>query len=640
MSFTPVSTDLDATPLGSLPAIVLDTETTGLDTKNDRIVEIGAVRLDSARIGLPDTYAALVRPDVPIPEPATGIHGISDADVASAAPFSEAMPAFTRWAGPRIVIGYSIGFDLAILAAEHGRRGMPWTPPRVLDVRHLLQALAPNLPDDSLETIANWLGVEVANRHRALGDAQATADVFRALVPRLRDRGITTLAEAERACRSLTARLDTEAAAGWVGGGLAADTFRRIDSFPYRHRVRDLMASPPLSVADDTTLRDAITTMTEHKVSSLVFQPRDGTTPPGIVTERDVLRAIVRSDAAALTSTVVEVGSRPLVTVDADEYVYRAMTRMSAGGFRHLGVTETDGALIGVLSARDLLRQRAQEAVSIGDAIDRAATKDDLGRVWSKLTPVVRSLVEEKVDVRDVAAIISRELRALCRRACDLSLEAMQHAGHGPPPTRFAVLVLGSGGRGESLLAMDQDNAIVYGDSADTTAADRWFETFARGFSDILNDVGVSYCSGGVMASKAEWRRDVAGWRDTIGSWLTRSRPEDILRSDIFFDAVAVYGDEGMAETLWRDAVSAAQDTRVFLRLLALNAAKVEPPIGLFGRFRSQEGRIDLKLGGVMAIFSAARVLALQHGLDAAQHPSVCARRAPPAAPPQPRSTT
>ena len=75
---------------------------------------------------------------------------------------------------------------------------------------------------------------------------------------------------------------------------------------------------------------------------------------------------------------------------------------------------------------------------------------------------MARSLLAEEFDGRVVAEIISDELCAVTRRAAVLAEREMQNEGRGRPPCRYAVLVLGSGGRGESLLAVDQDNAIVY----------------------------------------------------------------------------------------------------------------------------------------------------------------------------------
>ena len=89
----------------------------------------------------------------------------------------------------------------------------------------------------------------------------------------------------------------------------------------------------------------------------------------------------------------------------------------------------------------------------------------------------------------------------------------MRELGHGEPPCRYAVAVLGSAGRGESLLAMDQDNALVFDDGEPAGAEDRWFETFGGHVADILHEAGVPYCKGGVMAKNAQWRGSVATWR-------------------------------------------------------------------------------------------------------------------------------
>ena len=633
MSFSATSGGLSGLPLSSMPAVVIDTETTGLDVEKDRIVEIGAVRLETCAPGPQRVYSELIDPGVPIPEAATRIHGIVDADVAGALSFPERIAEFGTWAESAVVIGYSVGFDLAVLKAEHGRHGLPWQPPRALDVRHLVELVAPQLPEQSLETAASWLGVEVHDRHRALGDARVAAEIYRAVVPKLREKGIVTLAQAERAIRSLSARMTEESQAGWhgmgqsgdrsgdgSGGGSGVAEYVRIDSFPYRYRVADLMKSPPLTAENDRAVKAVLTAMMEEKVSSLFLPPTMAGGPFGIVTERDILRAVDRDGPSALDAPVGSLGQRPLVTIHKDEFVYRAMARMSGAGFRHLGVTDEDGNLCGALSARDLLRQRAGDAVSLGDSIESAGSRFELGRVWSQLTAVARALDFEEVDARKIASLISRELRALTARACQLAAAEMADAGRGEAPAPYALLVLGSGGRGESLLAMDQDNALIYADDAPDDA-DNWFGELGRRTADILNEAGVIYCPGGIMASNTAWRKPLGIWRQTVRSWIERSRAEDILNCDIFFDAQAVLGAKEMADSLRAEALELARQAPMFQKFLALNAGQFDSPFGMFGRIRTEAGRVDLKIGGIMPIFSAARVVALEHGVAARTTP-------------------
>ena len=627
MSFHAHKSGLSALPLHALPAIVMDTETTGLDTLNDRIIEIAAVQVRGGE-SRADEFAELINPGQPIPEKSTAIHGIQDADVADAAPFTDVMARFAAWAGSNIVIGYSLGFDLTILAGEHQRAGLNWSPPRCLDVRHLMQLVAPALPGQSLEIAAEWLGVEITDRHRALGDARATAQIFTALVPKLKAKGIVTLAQAERACRSLSAHMNAEAQAGWhtvikedMGDGADLAVLARIDSFPYRHRVVDVMHTPPKTVDADLPLKQALALMIDKRISSVFVAPEQAGNAWGILTERDILRAVNDAGAAALDRQVGHYCVRPLVSIDENAFVYRAMTRMSSGNFRHLGVIDAAGNLAGALSARDLLKQRAGDAMSLGDTIEAATSPAELGRIWEGLTLVAKALCFEGVDPRNVAAIISQELRTLTRRATELALQQMQAEGLGAAPMPFAMLVLGSGGRGESLLAMDQDNAIVYEKGVHGDAADTWFERLGEITADTLDGVGVRYCKGGIMAKNAKWRMDVAHWKEEVASWIGKARAEDILNSDIFFDAMTVYGDEGLGNDLRMDAIRAAGANKQFLQHMSIKAADFDSPIGWFNRIKTEDGRLDLKKSGIMPIFSAARVLSLKLGISARSTP-------------------
>ena len=531
MTFADTPDRLSGMPLATLPAVVLDTETTGLDVSRDRVIEIGAVRLSHGPVETAETFATLIDPGTPLAPASSRVHGIRDADVTGAPGFADGMAAFVQWAGPSLIVGYSVGFDLAILKAEHGRCGLAWRAPRSLDIAHLVAQVAPRLPDLSLETAAAWLEIEIGTRHRAVADARLAARLFLALVPKLRAQGVRTLAEAERACRSLTGRMDEEARIGWhrVGRAGPAATrlaeYARIESFPYRHRVSALMTVPPLIIDNDMAIKDALDTMLANKVSSLFLEEEPGIAGYGIITERDVLRALSGMGAEALGAPVRRFARRPLFSVETEEFAYRALVDMAKGGFRHLGVFDEAGALVGALSARDLLRQRAQDAVALGDSIEAAATPAALGTVWSELTAVVRALVFEEVDVRDIAAIISRELRALTRRACELAAAELEDGGRGGAPVPYAMLVLGSGGRGESLLAMDQDNAIVYRSGADVDAVDPWFEALGTRVADILNDAGLAYCKGGVMAANAAWRSDLTDGAKPCAAGCPARRP-------------------------------------------------------------------------------------------------------------------
>ena len=251
--------------------------------------------------------------------------------------------------------------------------------------------------------------------------------------------------------------------------------------------------------------------------------------------------------------------------------------------------------------------------MQLGDAIDQAKDVHDLGLAWGNAARVAADLMREGLSGREIAAVISREVGAMTHRAAVLAEGRMRDEGQGRPPCAYALLVLGSAGRGESLLAMDQDNAIVFADGEPGGPEDRWFAMLGTHVADILHEVGVPYCAGGVMAKNAAWRGSVATWQERVRYWIGRSNPQDLLSVDIFFDLRAVHGDVGLANTLWRQAFDRAAGQAAFAKLLAETAGAVAPGLNWFGRFKTDQGRIDLKKAGLFGIVSTARALAIRH---------------------------
>ena len=610
MTFRPIPDNYAGLPLGSLDAVVFDTETTGLNPKSDRIVEIAAVELIAGKIYTETAFSELVNPGIPIPESSTKIHSIDDNAVANAQDFQACIAKFAKWAGPRALIGFSLRFDMSAFESEHRRFGLPWTAPKALDVQELVQALGVELPNFALETIASSLDVTISTRHRALPDAILCAEVFLKIIPLLRGKGVSTFAEAERMC-ARDRRASSEAIS-YSGATKPAEAVN-IDSFIYRHRVEEVMTSPPLKAVPSMKMREAIAVMVKKRVGALFVSPDSGKNY-GIITERDVLQAIHSDGSGALDRMVGEFCSRPLTTIAAKEFLYRAIVEISSLNLKHLGVLNQQDELVGMVTAHDIFGHHTGDGVALGREIETASSPAELGRVWSGLSTVVGSLIGETIEPRDVTAIISREIRALTAKACQLAEAEMFASGQNAPPVPYAMLVFGSGARGESMLAMDQDNGIIF-ENAPVNGAGQWFLKFGKRTSAILDEAGVRYCDGGVMGSNPEWCQDDPGWRNTIAHWLSRTEPEDLLHADIFFDLMPVHGDSRLAEKLRTQAIQSARNALPFLRRLAMQATSFRSPTGWFGRWNLERGRVDLKQSGIMPIFSAARVVALQFGI-------------------------
>lgn len=167
--------------LAALTFVVFDLETTGLDTKNDRIVSIGAVRTRGPECLDGQCFATLVDPGRPIPKANTAIHGIDDAAVAGAPDAGAAAKLFAGFARESVLVAHNAAFDLAFLKRAGGEAGIEFDHPpfdTLLIARHLF----PDLADHSLDGLAALLRIEIGRRHSALDDAHATARVFARLL--------------------------------------------------------------------------------------------------------------------------------------------------------------------------------------------------------------------------------------------------------------------------------------------------------------------------------------------------------------------------------------------------------------------------------------------------------------------------
>lgn len=205
-----------ATLLDDLPALVLDTETTGLDTKLDRIVSVGAVRAHGTRLYRSTVVDRLVNPGKGIPPQSTAVHGITNAMVADQPDIAAVLPDVLDLLKGTVLVGHNIVFDMALLKRAAERCKLPWPDPPFIDIILLAGALDPDETDLNLDTMAKRLGVNVSGRHTALGDALVTAEVYVRLLPQLAREGVRTLGEAQEFSKKATHLIAQQKLSGWM----------------------------------------------------------------------------------------------------------------------------------------------------------------------------------------------------------------------------------------------------------------------------------------------------------------------------------------------------------------------------------------------------------------------------------------
>lgn len=156
--------------------IVFDIETTGLSNKNDRITEIGALKIDGDGRVI-DEFSQLVNPEKKIPEFIVNLTGITDEMVKDKPKISQVIKEFYDFIGDAILIAHNATFDIGFIRENMSKEGLEIDNP-VLDTLELARASFPNLKNHKLNTLAKYLSVSLENHHRAVDDAKATADIF------------------------------------------------------------------------------------------------------------------------------------------------------------------------------------------------------------------------------------------------------------------------------------------------------------------------------------------------------------------------------------------------------------------------------------------------------------------------------
>ena len=176
--------------------VVVDIETTGLKPSQQRVIEVGLIRVSPH--GSPLRWSSLVNPGRRIPDYVRSLTGIDDQTVSSAPEFRSIAPTIVEIVGDLPVVGHNVDFDLGFLNAELARAGLPKLVNQGIDTLALASTLAVEARRLNLADIARALGIVSKDAHRALADASTTLDVFGALLTRAREQGMSTLDDLAR----------------------------------------------------------------------------------------------------------------------------------------------------------------------------------------------------------------------------------------------------------------------------------------------------------------------------------------------------------------------------------------------------------------------------------------------------------
>lgn len=170
--------------------VVFDLETTGFSPIKDKIIEIGAVKVEQGKIT--DRFSTFVNPRVPIPFQITQLTSITDQMVMDAPDIETVLPEFLEFIGDAVLVAHNASFDVGFI--EQNCRYQDIVPDFTsVDTVAMARILLPTLSKFKLNVVANALHISLENHHRAVDDAEAAAEIFVRFAEMLRERNVTNL---------------------------------------------------------------------------------------------------------------------------------------------------------------------------------------------------------------------------------------------------------------------------------------------------------------------------------------------------------------------------------------------------------------------------------------------------------------
>ena len=170
--------------LDDLTFSVIDTETTGMSSNFNRVIDIGIVTIEHGKIT--KTWEHLIDPEQDIPFWITTFTHINAKHVYGKPVFSDLQDTIMEKIKDTVIVGHNVGFDFAFLKKEFGRLNTPFDFPKLCTVL-LGRKLYPELPSFNLDTLSKHFKLQIDDRHRALPDAKATAEIFLNFVARAKE---------------------------------------------------------------------------------------------------------------------------------------------------------------------------------------------------------------------------------------------------------------------------------------------------------------------------------------------------------------------------------------------------------------------------------------------------------------------
>ncbi|TBU89289.1 putative nucleotidyltransferase substrate binding domain-containing protein [Stutzerimonas kirkiae] len=381
-------------------------------------------------------------------------------------------------------------------------------------------------------------------------------------------------------------------------------------------RLGDLALQHPVTCPPDATLKEAVRTMHEQHVGSIVIADEQAH-PLGIFTLRD-LRSFIGGDDGDLGKPIDQLMTPRPFHLPPAATAFDAAIAMTERHIAHVCVVD-HGILRGVVSERDLFSLQRVDLVHLARTIRSAARVENLAALRSDIRQLVDNMLAHGASSTQITHIVTLLNDHTVCRVIELAIEEL-----GDPGIPFTWLCFGSEGRREQTLHTDQDNGILFeaADAAEAAHIRGRLLPLAERINRDLDTCGFTLCRGNIMASNPQLCLSRQEWQRRFSSFVREVTAENLLSSTIFFDLRAIWGPQEGCDQLREAFQQDIASNGVFQRLMAENALRQRPPIGRFRDFvvtrkdDDDKGKLDLKVQGLTPFVDGARLLALSHAVE------------------------
>lgn len=369
-------------------------------------------------------------------------------------------------------------------------------------------------------------------------------------------------------------------------------------------RVKDSYFHKVALVDAKSPIIEGVKKMSSESSDSLIIKFEEG--GHGIVTNTD-LREKVLLVSKNINDAIGDIAVKNLITIDEEDFLFNALLLMIEHSISRVGVKRGE-ELVGVLEQIDLLSAISNRAHIIALEIEKAKSIEELKDPSSDVITIIKSLQKKGVKVRHITKLLAEINSKIYKKLYELIMPRAV-------VENSALIVLGSEGRREQTLRVDQDNAVILRDGF-------VYEGFSEAcelFSDTLISFGFPPCHGNIMVKNPYYSKELREYKKDIDRYVDEPLGEHLMNMAILFDSFFICGERTLFEEFKvyiRDSIRS--DVGYFAHF-ARATLIFETPLTLFAGFvldKKHQNGLDIKKGAIFPIVHGIRSLALEKGID------------------------